>query len=421
MKRTHTVMAREESSTSAMEKELLPPTEELIDAVSEGQVDTVKCLLESNMYDVNALFDRHEKYEDGCTIFHKPGLLHLASAHGHVSTVSTLLSAGADVNLGSEGSEVIYDKKYDKTALGCAILGSHVDVFKLLLKQEGLDVDAFTHFHNTISGPALQLVIAVSTDSNSKLTLDQRKDMMVSLVEAGADIRLVGHWGKTLLFDLCEYDNGELLEWALSDPRMDLSCLFEMKDREERTPLYRAVEKALSPGDVWHLLVGRRLKDREERTPLYPAVEKALSPEDVWRLLGGRLGISVKAHWENVILLLIRNGADPNPVKASGYSALYRALRDGYTNPKVYPLLLEHGADEAQLLHFCCNREDRDPVNAMLDRGCKVVNAKCSNGLYPFQVVASEWDFEYNMSLTTLFRLLSDEPHTWVSKQITCK
>ena len=393
MKRTHTVMAREEGSTSAMEKELLPPTEELINAVSEGQVDIVECLLEGNMYDVNTLFDRHEKYEDRCTIFDKPGLLHLASAHGRVSMVSTLLSAGADVNL---GCEVIYrGEKYDKTALGCAILGSYVDVFKLLLKQEGLDVDAFSHFHSSISCPALQLVIAAPTDSNSKLTFDQQKEMMVSLVEAGADIRLVGHWGKTLLFELCEYHNAELLEWALTNPTMDLSCLLEIKDCEERTPLFRAVEKALSPGPVWRRGVWRR------------GISASISAEDA------------KSHWENVISLLIRNGADPNPVNASGESALFQAL--DYTSPKVYQLLLKHGADEAQLLHFCCNRQCQYMVNDMLDLGCRVVNAKCSAGLYPFQVVASEWDFEENMSLTTLFRLLIDDPHTWVSKQTARK
>ena len=101
-------------------------------------------------------------------------------------------------------------------------------------------------------------------------------------------------------------------------------------------------------------------------------------------------------------------------------SVLLVALQGYSKNPRVYQLLLDHGADEAELLHMCCRGRLHDEVHSMLELGCKVVNTKSSDGLYPFEIVASEWSFAsgtHETSLTTLFLLLCTDPPSWVPQK----
>ena len=185
-----------------MVKTLLPPSVELIDAVAEGMDDKVKNILESNSYNLNALFDRCERYDDVKPIIHKPGLLHLAAAHGHADTVAALILAGADVNLQCKVSAPYGTTLYfHKTVLGCAILGSHMSVVKLLLEQENLDLCALSYIIGWTECPPLFLVAF-----SSKLTLEDRKELFCLLVKAGADISQQSLLGSVLSVLCCNKD-----------------------------------------------------------------------------------------------------------------------------------------------------------------------------------------------------------------------
>jgi len=167
-------------------------------AVEEGDIETIRKVLESGNFDVDM--------ED--TTSRTP--LYLAAMHGEIEAVRLLLEHGADINH-------VAVQKSPETALHIAAAAGHLDVVRLLVER-GADINSSTSFGSTplchaawnSKTAVLEWLIANGADvkvvcgnGQTPLTSTYRPsgyaDVIQILADAGANVNHQGPWDITAL------------------------------------------------------------------------------------------------------------------------------------------------------------------------------------------------------------------------------
>jgi ankyrin repeat protein len=216
--------------------------------------------------------------------------LHLASGHGHLSTVKLLVAAGADMEsksnrhntplsvaatqgqvevvrfLAEAGAIVDSNNSNDNTPFHHAVTRAHAEVILVLL-EKGADLE-----HQDKQGDtALMNACAAGSESIVHLLLDH-----------GADISATNETGMTALFRAAEKGKESVIPLLL-----ERGADVTVRDKVHKTALHWAV--AGGNVDVLELLlkceapIDREAKDEEGNTA-YAAAEK-LEREDMMKLL----------------------------------------------------------------------------------------------------------------------------------------
>ncbi len=195
---------------------------ELVRAVASGSVTELKLLLARGGADVNARDD------EGRT------LLHIAAEKGSLQIAQALLERGAQVN-----ARTLDYWKWTPLILGAG--QGHTAIVKLLLAK-GAD----PNLHSTQGYTALHRAMTVSATvtggaggAGGVLSLGSN-DVVIALLNAGADINAPGEGGHTPLMDAANYGNAQIVEVLLSrGARIDVRS----SDGENYTALLLAVER----------------------------------------------------------------------------------------------------------------------------------------------------------------------------------
>ncbi|KAJ5963696.1 uncharacterized protein N7479_003572 [Penicillium vulpinum] len=286
--------------------------------------------------------------------------LHTAACNGHVDIVRMLLEKGNEINNGSDGS---------KAPLYCACLNGHHQVAEILLQWKPDII--------TANGGWVPLISA---------SLNGSVDIVLLLIERGADVNVLDNDGKTPLYSACRAGHIEVVRILL-----DKGADIDYQSQQRST----AIDVASYNGylDIVLLLIERgadvNVMDKIGDTPLYSTCYEYHM--DVMRLLldrGADVDLTDKdgntplhsacydGHIEAVRLLLDR-GADFNVLDRNGDTPLYIACFKGHV--EVLRLLLDKGADcnvldknGDTILYNACLRGHIEVVRLLLDKGATV-------------------------------------------------
>jgi ankyrin repeat protein len=173
--------------------------------------------------------------------------LHLAVEDNCVKAVSKLLEKGAKLN---------ERDKYGKTPLDLAIDNQNLDIVKLLVAQDNIDINALNEVKKTplhlavesgnidivtvlLSNPNIQIDIKDDVDNTPLHTaiLEENKDIVKALIDTGADVNIVDGFSQTPLHLAVESGNIDIVR-ALIDAGADVNIV----DGLDKTPLHLAVE-----------------------------------------------------------------------------------------------------------------------------------------------------------------------------------
>ena len=353
-----------------------PSSDPIVEAVKEGDVATVRHLIERGA-DVNVAGG------DGMTS------LHWAAGRGYVEVTRVLLEAGADVAVGTRIGTY--------TPLHLAVRGGHVAVSKLLI-EAGADVTAAT-----TNGEATPLHLAAAADGG--------EDIVVALVEAGADVNAKERVaGQTPLMFAASYGQTESVKRllaagadqvvatrvvdALEQLRGDLGAATALRDRlASQTVLVEVGD--LEPDLVDEPRMGASPSQvqaaiGEQRALLSEPELVSTQPElkQVSALVGpgserGASGIGVRE-------FLVR--------RTGGMTALLHTAREGHIG--VAMALLDGGADVNQVsasdatspLLVAALNGRFDLMLRLLERGADPTLATSTDGMTPlFAVLQTRW------------------------------
>lgn len=256
--------------------------------------------------------------------------LHICTEKGSLTTLQTLLDAGADVNpdevsthpirgaitssnvemvqkLLDQGALINLDQK--GTLLLVAILVGNEDVVRALLRSEQFDVNATLIYEDS---PTFALHIAAERGF---------APIVKVLLQAGASVDAVKPNGGTALCSACQANQGASVRMLLeSNANVDLSMT------DGTTPLHYA---ALHSSEILELLLEKGAQanvsttsaDLEGATPLHIAAEF------------GQL------KW---VRLLIQRGANVNALMLNGSTPIVQACKEGQA--EIVKALLDAGA-----------------------------------------------------------------------------
>ncbi len=205
--------------------------QDILKAAQQGDVDTVKKLLNENP-DLIKTKDEH-----GITP------LHAASYGGYKEIIELLLSKGTDVNINDnngrtplffaagngsidictllieKGAKINVANKYDRTPLLYAIWRNHKDLAEFLITKGAeinfKDTDGFTPLHY--------------------VSMEGQKDFADMLISKGADILVIDNSGHTPLHMAAYYGQSAIVE-LLVTKGVDIN----IKDKADDTPLHGA-------------------------------------------------------------------------------------------------------------------------------------------------------------------------------------
>ena len=175
------------SSGQSSESTSHSPTQALYDAASDGRLDTVQKLLQTNSVgDASTLL----AVISG-TVGHGTTAAFAAAEKGHTAVLEALLAAGADITIGTSDND---------TPLHMACYGGHTDCVKIILSN----ISALSE-----KSPKEKeaLVNAVASDGSAPIHLaaqlpsfgDAAPRIIEALIAAGADVRLAMPSGQTAL------------------------------------------------------------------------------------------------------------------------------------------------------------------------------------------------------------------------------
>ena len=286
-------------------------TVSLMDAVENGDTETVLALLEYSSY-MAILFDTEP--------------LIGASYHGHTETVKALLDAGADVNMGSPG--------VGWTALSMAADNGQTEVIKILL-DAGVNVNAAIGNGNTALMRAamhgqtevVEILLEAGAEVNNKsvsgstalmFAASRYSDIVNILLNAGAKIDAGDDSGKTALMNAAWFGHPEIVDNLLKS-----GAEVHTTDKYGKTALMIASENGHLAAVAILLQEGADVNDGSQdgsTALMYAASENRTE----------------------VVQLLLQAGADVNAADRNGRTALKTAEEQGHA--EVIQILLEAGA-----------------------------------------------------------------------------
>ena len=104
------------------------------------------------------------------------------------------------------------------------------------------------------------------------------------------------------------------------------------------------------------------------------------------------LMMAVATNNEEVVSLLLRNGAEVDKTDAAGLTSLALAVQEGHVKPMT--MLLEHGAgvDRCNVsgtapLFLACSNGDEEAVKVLVEHGADVNLRKRQTGATPFMLL----------------------------------
>ena len=307
----------------------------LHEAAQTGDLDSVNHFITVHMANVNVK-------SNGRTP------LHLAASRGHVSIVSALIAAGANVNA--------KDNFRGETPLQYAASGGHISIVSALIAA-GAGVNFKDNYGKT------PLHLAASGGHVS---------IVATLIAAGANVNVRGRFGYTPLHDAA-YSSRVSVVFALIAAGADVNAKTTSRSY---TPLHRALSRSSSsfggganpPPLAVSVLVATLIaagadvnaKDNfRGETPLHYAVRYTNSPHFfVAPLIAAGADVNVKnngglytplhyaAQFGHAVVIpaLVAAGADVNAKSINGYTPLYNAIFFG-TGGVAIPALIAAGAD----------------------------------------------------------------------------
>ncbi|KAH1299832.1 hypothetical protein KXV27_002966 [Aspergillus fumigatus] len=319
--------------------------------------------------------------------------LHIAAQTGRADLVRLLLSYGADVNA-RNGQHA--------TPLHLACANGQLGAVELLLNR-GADANAATLFRETPlhqcmrfgSLPLLELLLTAGANTSARdetgvsplhigISLRKPLEMIVRLIQAGADINALDLHSRTSLFLAAKYGNARLVQ-ALVDAGVDMA----IDERAGADP-----NRVNHPGKS--AAYGAIAYNRTE------ALKFLLeSGADVSRLRQDGISLlhdaATHSAMPRLITCLLDYGADPLAITSDGKTALhYAATNDRY---KSIPPLLEAGTPiEARDNHgdtalLIAARSSCEGTRELLKRGANV-NACDRRGRTPLHHCSSHTDSE---------------------------
>ena len=310
---------REEPEIAPVKARLKPRERELLDACTRGDVGKFRLFTRNVNVDINVA----DKFGT---------LLVNAAFEGHEIIVrELLLMRGINVNLAQQ---------LGATPLYVAAQQGHVKIVEMLLAESGIKVNLST------SDGATPLFIAAQCGHEAVVKL--------LLAAPGVDVNLRTMDGGTPLMVAIEREHVEVAKLLLAAPGTEIDA----RMLDGTTALYNAAEKNF-PGIVEELVrrgANVNLAVRDGAPPLGIAAYRG-NDEIVRKLLAAAgvevdkpnedgitpLSAAADGGYQDIVGLLLDNGADPNRSNPMGITPLHRACLYGYT--RIVELLLHAGAN----------------------------------------------------------------------------
>lgn len=247
-------------------------------------------------------------------------ILHIASMYGDAFTVQGILEHGAKKILESRNDS-------DMTALEFAVAHKHANVAKILLDYGA----SMTTFHHT--PPTLIHVASSEADGPMLKVLLEKAEGMASSGDVLPILETRNKDDELPLHILTKRRSTRLVQAARFEAvavLLDRGADVNAKDRNQETAVHHiACQDPADPGLMALLLRHRaepNAKARHGRGPLHQICMMSESSER-----------------QEVMLLLLKNGANPNLMDDEGKTALHHAVYS--QDPRLVQLLLENGAD----------------------------------------------------------------------------
>lgn len=326
-------------------------------AVSRRDKDTVLLLLK-NKVDV----DEGAKSENQ---YYSYSPLYKAVLNGDKEIASILIENGANLN---------YDTGKGNTALMWTCLIEDKDMASFLI-EKGADVNYVVSFTPSNEDKAdlikegmdKKYLNYLSTGTATPLSraIDSNKETMVSfLIEKGADVNLAvsinnEEYSYTMLQKAIYNGNKKIISLVL-----DAGAKINDNYQNRGTALITAIDTKFYDPEIVSLLI-----EREADVNLESAYD-GHTP----------LTFAVTQNNKDAVLLLLKNGADPNKKSSKFGSPLMIAFQK--VNKKMCSLLIENGANPDEVLCVAAAMPTTDVAQFFLDRGANV-NCENSNGDTP--------------------------------------
>ncbi|KAF7512685.1 hypothetical protein GJ744_000252 [Endocarpon pusillum] len=395
----------------------------LHEAASQGNVESIKCLLEAGA-DINA--------KDG---WKHSSPLHEAASQGNVESIKCLLEAGAEINA--------KDGWNHSSPLHQAVSQGNVESIKCLL-EAGADIDIKDRSQSSPLYKAasqgnvesIKCLLEAGADINAKdgwnkssplyeATSQGNIESIKCLLEAGADVNAKDRW----------YESSSLHKATSQGNIESIKCLLEAganvnaKDWCQSSPLHQAASQGNinSVKSVKCLLeAGANInaKDEDQSSPLHKAASQG-NIKSVKCLLKAGANINAKdkdqssplheaASQGNIesIKCLLKAGANINAKDKDQSAPLHKAASKG--NVQSVKCLLEAGAkinvkdkDQSSPLHEAASKGNIKSVKCLLEAGADAMATDCY-GFTPCQMVEeARWSGHYVETMYALKKAMS--------------
>lgn len=336
--------------------------------------------------------------------------LHLAVSKGHQDVVALLLEHGASV--------ILLDKK-QRTAVDIAVSSGDLESVKLLLKNQNIikgiklkNKDNDTLLHLASKGSNVDLIkflmdqgydINAMNNSGSKPIHIATREGFIEAVQFyithGMDINESDIVNRTLLHYAAMTSKPKILKYLIEH-----GAFVNVKDDNGMTPLH--VAAMYSTADVVTLLIQNNADyiavDNSNRKPMDMAVNEKVvnilrSTEYLFQAVKNRNFSDVEKH--------IRSGALLDSKRSESGTVLHYAAWKGHDN--IVKLLLENGANpnatcknQITPLHYAAKFGHSKVVLTLLSKGA-IYNALSDNGKTPA-------DLSEDSKISSLFIIIND-------------
>jgi ankyrin repeat protein len=253
--------------------------------------------------------------------------LYVAARRGDLETVTSLVEAGADVN-------VTNNEGY--TLLHMAVGNGRWEVMEFLLANDA-DVNAQTQTGTTV----LHMAVGWGEDSPIALLLSHGADVGVQAQNGKTALHLTGEWGDYRAAQLL-VTHGADIEAKTAYGNTPLLCALDFREPNVATVLLANGADVLARNDA-------------NDTGLHYTTEDLLA-EAAGQLIAGGLDVNTRNDVNDtplyaaardgavaIVELLLAHGADLKAAKTDGRTALHAAAFQGHA--EIVQLLIDHDAD----------------------------------------------------------------------------